>query len=68
MKRTIIAASIAALPMLLGVSAVHTEQPKACSTTEALISDGGFVLQADGRVANAPPPQPFTMNGLALAS
>jgi len=35
MKRTIIAASIAALPIVLGVSAGHAEQPEAGSAIDA---------------------------------
>lgn len=53
MKRTIIAASIAALPILLGVSAGHAEQPEAASTIDAskMPESGPLVVGGTGQTA-----------------
>jgi hypothetical protein len=53
MKRTIIAASIAALSILPGVSAVHAEQPEAASTIDAskMPESGPLVVGGTGQTA-----------------
>jgi hypothetical protein len=53
MKRTIIAASIAALPILLGVSAGHAEQPEAGSAIDAskMPESGPLVVGGTGQTA-----------------
>ena len=53
MKRTIIAASIAALPILLGVSAGHAEQPEAASAIDAskMPESGPLVVGGTGQTA-----------------
>ena len=53
MKRTIIAASIAALPILLGVSAGHAEQPEAGSAIDAskMSESGPLVVGGTGQTA-----------------
>jgi len=53
MKQTIIAASIAALPILLGVSAGHAEQPEAASTIDAskMPESGPLVVGGTGQTA-----------------
>jgi len=53
MKRTIIAASIAALAILPGVSAGHAEQPEAASTIDAskMPEAGPLVVGGTGQTA-----------------
>jgi hypothetical protein len=53
MKRMIIAASIAALPILLGVSAGHAEQPEAGSAIDAskMSESGPLVVGGTGQTA-----------------
>jgi hypothetical protein len=53
MKRTIIAASIAALPILLGVCAIHAEQPEAGSAIDAskMPESGPLVVGGTGQTA-----------------